>query len=161
MTNINVEEMSYCSMKSINLSGRSKGLLAGINHSARQIKILGWWQWHRLFFSPSACALILRFKIAHKCTQKGCLSQGYSSCSHGSRGGFFFPFSVWEVWLFLFFPGVMPIVFGPIIFGFLCDMYPYTMINWVFTGNRSYNYHLCNVSFIFILQTLLTPLIIL
>lgn len=36
-----VETLSYCTVKSINLSERSEGLLAGINHTERQIKIQG------------------------------------------------------------------------------------------------------------------------
>lgn len=93
------ETLRYCTVKSINLSERSQGLLAGINHTETQIKIQGTgWQGERkkLF--------LLRLSVSSNCgahicpvTRKKilwlrCLSQVCGSCSHGKSRCYFFYF---------------------------------------------------------------------
>lgn len=63
------ETLSYCTVKSINLSQRSEGLLAGINHSERQEKkIQGTgWQWKKLPLLPRPVSSDWVSEIAHIC----------------------------------------------------------------------------------------------
>lgn len=105
------ETLSYCTMKSINLSERSEGLLAGINHTERQIKIQGIRMTvKKAFSSPSVCVF---WWSLWNCTHLSLLlpeilSQGCSSCSYGKSKCYFSIFCVgalitFSQWLCLLF----------------------------------------------------------
>lgn len=94
------ETLRYCTVKSINLSERSQGLLAGINHTETQIKIQGTgWQGGK-----KKKLFLLRLSVSSNCgahicpvTRKKilwlrCLSQVCGSCSHGKSRCYFFYF---------------------------------------------------------------------
>lgn len=104
------ETLSYCTVKSINLSERSPGLLVGINYTERQIKIQGTgWQSKSFLLSPCLCLLTESLKlptsvpVPPKNTFQGDVFHRDIALAHTVNQGVIFPFSVWELWFF--FPG--------------------------------------------------------
>lgn len=129
---MNEKTLSYCSVKSINPSKRSRGLLAGINHTERQIKNTRQTMTVKISYLIPLSLSDWGSEIAHICScyppkntfRWMSFTEGVA-VSHTVNHGVIFPFSVQELWLL--FPGGCASWLWPIFVVCFCDMWPFLL----------------------------------